>query len=325
MPDQPWECRKHDDRIARDADQAESVAVRYGSCNLESGTYDDRIADAMDDYEVMDPSGMTTWATEDVKFDTAVSEIALEVQRRLSLLGSAYPFQLEGNRLVYSRSRTLVYELCLAISLAPSLKESDYVRLPRIFEFVVRDVLLCFLGDGADGLRTGWPGDDLEPRPTKFRDLVKLLNEATGEFFWHPDPGLPSDPTHQDVKEEGVDVVVWKPIFDRRPGKMFFFCQCACGDDWVKKFNDIDPGLIKLTRWMKPVCWAAPLRLFAVPRHIPNDAYFGQVNREAGLTLDRARLTLTAEQEAHHLRLTEGITKECAPIIALVIKDFQAA
>src|SRR6266536_512203 len=149
MPDQPWENRKLDDRIAKDADQAESVAVRYGNCNLESGTYDDRIADALDDYDVPDPLGVPRWASEDIKFDSAVSEIAIEVQRREKLLGALYPFGLQGNELVYTRSQTLVYEFCLAVSLAPSLKEGEFVRLPRAFEFLVRDALLCFLGNGS--------------------------------------------------------------------------------------------------------------------------------------------------------------------------------
>src|SRR5689334_17078672 len=128
---QSWENRKQDDRTAKDADQAEFMAVRYGNCNLESGTFDDRVADALDDYDIPDPVGVTDWAANDIKFDSAVSDIALEIQRRSDLLGANYPFTVDGNQITYRQSRTLVYELCLAISLAPSLKEGEYVRLPR--------------------------------------------------------------------------------------------------------------------------------------------------------------------------------------------------
>ncbi len=324
MPEQAWEHRKHDDRIAKDADQAESVAVRYGTCNLESGTYDERIADAMDDYDVSDPVGIPRWALEDIKFESAVSEIATEIQRRSQLLGAMYPFSIRGNQLLYTQSKTLIYEFCLAVSLAPSHKEGDFVQLPRAFEVLVRDVLICFLGNGSEGYRTGWPGDKtFEERPTKFKDLIALLHDKTGEFFWNPDPGLPADPSHQDVKEEGVDVVCWKSLRDSRPGKLFLLCQCACGDDWVGKFNDIDPALAKINRWMKPVCWAWPMRVFTTPRHIPNDAYFAQVNREAGLTLDRIRLSLIAEQDGHVDFIQKSFTKRCPNLIALVIKDFK--
>src|SRR5882672_1801521 len=200
MPEQQWENRRHDDRIAKDADQAEFAAVRFETCNLEAGTFDDRVADAMDDYEVPQPKNTADWAKEDIKFDSAVSDIAAEIQRRKALLGATYPFTLNGNQLIYKSSSTLVYEFCLAVSLAPSLKEGEFVRLPRAFEFIVRDVLLCFLGKDAEGIRTGWPGDDYEERPTKFRDLIGLLHERTTEFFWSPDHGLPDDPSHQDVK-----------------------------------------------------------------------------------------------------------------------------
>jgi hypothetical protein len=184
--------------------------------------------------------------------------------------------------------------------------------------------LLCFLGAGSKGIRTGWPGDSFGARPTKFKDLIALLHQQTGEFFWSPDPGLPDDPTHQDVKEEGVDVVVWKAIPDERAGKLFLLCQCACGDDWVGKFNDIDPHLAKLSRWMKPVCWATPTRVFSTPHHIPNDAYFAQVNREAGLTWDRIRLTLIAENEDCPKLISRRLRKAYPKLIALVIKDFGA-
>lgn len=324
MPHQSWENRKHDDRIAKDADQAESIAVRYGSCNLEAGTFDDRVADALDDYEISDPLGVPRWASEDVKFDSAVSDIALEIQRRGRLLDRVYPFSLRGNQLAYKRSETLVYEFCLAVSLAPSLKEGDFTQLPRAFERLVRDILICFLGAGSEGVRTGWPGDDFDERPTKFKDVIGWLHKLTGEFHWNPDPGLPDDPAHQDVKEEGVDVVVWKKIPDDRPGKLFLLCQCACGDDWVGKFSDIDPPLAKLSRWMKPVCWAPPIRVFSTPRHIPNDAYFGQVNREAGLTWDRIRLTLIAETKDNQ-RFILASRGENSKLIAMVIKDFEAA
>lgn len=320
-----WETRKHDDRTAKDADQAEFLAVRYGSCHVESGTFDDRVADALDDYEVPDPIGVPYWAATDMKFDSAVSDIALEIQRRTDLMGAKYPFKMDGNHITYHQSRTLVYEFCLAVSLAPSLNEGEYVRLPRVFEYLVRDLLRCFLGDGSEGIRTGWPGNDYDERPTKFRDLIKVVHNRCGEFFWSPDPGLPADPSHQDVKDEGVDVIVWKPLLDDRPGKLFLLCQCACGDDWVTKFNDIDPALMKLGRWMKPVCWALPMRVFCLPRHIPNEPYFAQVNKDAGLTLDRARLTLLAEQDECQLRITEAIGTRCEEAISLVITGFTSA
>jgi hypothetical protein len=319
-----WEGRRQDERTAKDADQAELVAVKFGSCNLEAGTYDDRVADAMDDYEVSDPKGaLPRWANEDIQFESATGDIALEIQRRHRLLGTSYPFAVDGNRLLYNRSDTLVYEFCLAVSSAKSLNEGDFARLPVAFERLVRDVLICFLGPGAQGYRTGWPPDNLEPRPTKFKEVVAKLRELTGEWHWSPDVGLADDPSHLTTKDEGLDVVVWKQI-DSRGGKLFLLGQCACGGSYSTKFHDLDQHLTKLCKWVKPLSWAAPIRVFCIPRHIANDADFHQTNKEAGLTIDRARLTILAEQEAHRTFIKTNVKDPFPVLIGLVISGFQA-
>ncbi len=327
MPNTTWENRRLDERIAEDADQAEFVAIKYDSCNLEAGTFDDRIADALDDYEVRDPKEVAKWAAEDIKFDNATSEIAIEIQRRAELLGANYPFALNGNQLVYRRSDTLVYEFCLAVSESPSLKEDAYARLPVAFERLVRDVLICFLGPGAEGFRTGWPGDAHEDRPPRFKALITKLHESTGKCEWHwcPDAGLPNDPEPQDIKDEGLDVVVWKAIADKRGGRLFLLGQCACGGSYATKYYDIDQQFHKLSKWVKPLSWASPVRVFSTPRHIPNNDHFAQVNREAGLTIDGVRLTLIAEQADHRAFIKAQMKVPYADLIKLVITDPQAA
>ena len=323
MPVSEWQTRRHDDRIATDADQAEVVAVRYGSCNLEAGIFDDRIADALDDYEVEDPKGeVPRWASEDSKVESATSAVGLEVTRRGNLLGDRYPFILEGSRIAYRRTQTLVYELCLAISRARSLSQGDYARLPIAFERLVRDVLICFLGPGAQGFRTGWPGDAREGRPARFKELIGRVAELTGEWHWAPEHGLPDDPPPTDVKDEGLDVVVWKAIPDSRAGKLFLLGQCACGGAYETKFHDIDASFAKLKKWINPMSWAAPVRVFSTPRHIANEKHFEQVNKQAGFTLDRVRLTLLAEQDQHRDFIRMKMIDDYAELIALVIPDF---
>jgi len=68
------------------------------------------------------------------------------------------------------------------------------------------------------------------------------------------------------------------------------------------KFNDLTHD--GLGNWIKPTCSAQPARVFAIPFHVPNNAYFGQISRAAGLTLDRARIVSLAEkvENAHEVR-----------------------
>jgi hypothetical protein len=261
--------------------------------------------------------------------DNAVSDIGIEIRRRRHILNSAYPFQIEGNRLVYQPSRTLVYEFCLAVSQSPSLNEGAFAELPVAFERLARDVLVCFLGSGAEGVRTGWPPDEFDPRPPRLKQVISSLSrrmgESTGEWKWSPEAGLPDDPEPKDRKDEGLDFVVWKAFPDGRAGRVCLLGQCACGNDYPTKFNDIEADFRTLSRWVRPMSCAWPLRVFTTPRHIPNDIYFRTVNEDAGLTLDRSRITMIAESNSAREYVVGRAKKPYGDMIRLVIGGFEDA
>lgn len=318
-----WENRRKDDRVATNADQAEFAAILYGFANTEAGAFDDRVASALDDYELEDPRGTPRWARDDLALDSAVSDIGAEIRRRSQLLGEAYPFRVSGGRLEYRRSSTLVYEFCLAVSLSPSLNEGRLSCLPIIFERLARDAI-AFLGTGAKGCRTGWPPDEQDDRPARLKDVVNSLHAKTGEWIWSPEAGLADDPTPEHVKDEGVDFVVWKEVPDHRGGRLFLLGQCACGNHFAAKFHEIDAQFTRLSRWIRPISWAWPMRVFVIPRHVPNVEYFQQINKEAGLTFDRLRITLLAEAANESRWVTTENTRTYAEFIDDVVAGFAA-
>ena len=253
----------------------------------------------------------------------AVSDIANEIQRRQSLLGEAYPFTLDGNSIVYRQSFTLAYEFCLAVSQAPDgLSKRPYNRLPIAFERLARDAAVLFLGCGAKSYRTGWPSDKWEDRPTRFKDVIQVLHDRTGEWYWNPGPGRPGNLR---AKDEGLDFVAWKLMPDGRPGNLFLLGQCACGNDWASKFGDIDSSLHRLEDWIRPISAARPLRVFAVPHHIANQTEFYDANRRAGLTFDRARIALIAEKDGNREYVKDWMKDPYGELIRLVIKGFEVA
>ncbi|MBI3411732.1 MAG: hypothetical protein HY040_25660 [Planctomycetes bacterium] len=319
-----WEFRKADQRTAKDADQSEFLAVKFGSCALDEGVRDDRTADAMDDFGTLDAATDEPWAVEDSKADDAVGSIAVEIERRAQLMQDFYPFVKDGNALTYRPSRTLAYELCLAISNAPTLRDKPYNVLPPAFERLCRDVVGCFLGGGAGTMRTGWPIDGEDERTAKFKSVVDKMNHETKEWVWHPAPGMPPDPSHIDVKDLGIDFAVWKRLPDGRKGVLFLLGQCACGDDWTEKFDDLNIQKIE-ENWFRFFSVAAPMRLFCVPGHIPNATYFDEVNRSAGLTLDRARIVMLAESEPHRATISAGTPTPFSEFVKLVINGFEVA
>jgi hypothetical protein len=324
MPNAEWESRKADQRTAKNADQAEFLAVKFGSCALDEGIRDDRTADAMDDFGSLDVATDAPWAVEDSKVDDAVGGLADEIERRAALMGVTYPFQKDGNRLIYRRSKSLAYELCLAICNAHSIVEKPFNVLPPAFERLCRDVVMCFLGDGSQARRTGWPIDGEDERTSKFKSVVDKMHADTNEWVWNPGPGMPADPSHRDVKDLGIDFAVWKSIPDKRRGVLFLLGQCACGDDWTEKFSDLDIRTIE-DNWFRHFSVAAPLRLFCVPRHIPNTVYFDEVNRRAGLTLDRARIGMIAEINDNPAVISRGSESSIAKFVEFVVTGFEVA
>jgi hypothetical protein len=62
-----------------------------------------------------------------------------------------------------------------------------------------------------------------------------------------------------------------------------------------------------------------------VPHHIPNGTYFEEVNRDAGLTLDRARIVMIAEQEMNRHAVIAGAQPPLAELVKLVVDNFDVA
>lgn len=315
-----WEQRIPQLNAARDADQVEKRAIELGTVNIEEGIRDQLLAGAMDDFaQALEGS----WAEDDATIEDGTGQTANELSRRADILGEFYPFQLNGNHLAYSRSSTLIYEFCLAVSTASTITEGRFVRLPRAFERLCRDVASVYLGVGAEAYRTGYPADVGEGRPCRMKAVASELNAQTGEWVWQPRNGMPENPAPRDAKDLGMDVVAWKKFQDGRRGHLFLVGQCACGHtDWRGKFGQLDLGALD-RNWFRPLSLAGAHRFFAVPFHIPNTMHLEEITIAAGLTFDRCRITLIAESDPE--RISENTFDNYTNLIQLVIDGFEAA
>lgn len=275
-------------RASDNADQTEFEAIISGSTVLDAGIYDDRISDSMDDYQADDNINVKGRShRHDFAYDTAAGSLHEEILRRQNLLGAAYPFSLNGNNLSYVASENLIYEFFLSICSAPTITSNPYTGLPRVFERLSAEIVRCYMGAHTSVLHTGAPRDG----GTSFRQVMQQLSTASGEWTWQPQPDLPDEPADQDG---GVDFVAWKRALDNRfRGQLFLLCQCACGNDWNTKFNDLD--LERLEKWFHPPYLVKPVRAFATPMSLA-DGHLYEASRRAGLVFDRIRLTLIANQ-----------------------------
>jgi hypothetical protein len=312
-----WDQRGILFKPSTNADEAELNAIKRGITPIDIGVVDDIIAD---EHHSDLPEHGYTWKDEESALDMITGPVIQEIDRRIKLGGSSYPFIREGNALKYIRSKTLAYEFCLITTIQKNISSAPFNQLPILFELLVTEVAKCYLGGTAEGIRTGAPSHDPVERPKNFKKLFEKVNELTlGEFQWLPTVHLEDDESPSAPKDEGLDFIAWKPFGDFRNGQLFILGQCACGDDWETKFSDLQAE--KLERWINPVTYAKFLRAFSVPHHIPGHAIFNDVCRRAGITFDRLRISKISEENYDHFESKFGSKMQDA--IGLVVKPYQ--
>lgn len=293
-----WSQRRQLSIDANNADQAEVAAIIQNIAATSVSVLDERIAMPFDDEEddgVEDP--LAQQLERDEQIEGLMAGALEEIERREHWLEGCYPFELINGSLRYKGSKTGVYEYCLAISQAPNITARPYVDLIRYFEILAADIIRMFIGPGAGFLRTGAPSFPNINSAPNFQSAIERLHDLTEEWIWDPQEDAIGDLGA--VKDEGLDFVVWKKI-DSRKGSLFIIGQCACGNtDWHQKDQDIDGLLKKIGRWLRKISYVPPVRAFALPHPITANNIFSTLTDNAGLTLDRLRLTKIAEHTDH--------------------------
>lgn len=293
-----WSQRRQLSDSAINADQAEMVAIVQRVAATSVSILDERIAEHFDDEIENDEAGALEKQLErDEQLEGLMAGTLEEIERRAHWLGELYPFELSNGALRYKESATGVYEYCLAISQAPNITAYPYVDLIRYFEVLAADIVRAFIGPGACFLRTGAPSFPSLHSASGFKNSAARLYTLTGEWIWDPQEEAIGDLSS--VKDEGLDFVVWKRP-DSRKGSLFIIGQCACGTtDWHDKHQDIDGFAKKIGRWFRKVSYVPPVRAFALPHSISSNNVFSTLTDYAGLTMDRLRLTMIAEQRGN--------------------------
>jgi hypothetical protein len=298
-----WVEKQKNFDAAINADQAECQAMLDGLASIEAGLQDEKISGTIDDMIVQKGN---SWSERQAVVENLSGPLAEEIDRRVVLMKDAYPFEVIKGSLSYQPSKTGVYEYCLAAARNPKGAHEGRPRASAIFEWIARDVLTLHLGTGALGFRTGWPPYEFESRGVRAKQTLEALNAKTSEFRWAPEHNHPQDPEPKDLKDVGLDVVAWKPWPDGRLGQLFAIGQCACGkNDIGRKGQEL--SLERLKTWLRPVCYAPPLRCFLLAHHIPNTIELQDLSKEAGLVFDRARLVMLAESNPEAVKSREGI------------------
>ena len=200
---------------------------------------------------------------------------------RSKALARSYPFKLSETALARNEDalETTYYDclLLLSASVSSRLGNTSVDLSSLAFERVVCSGLARFFGEGSQVLRFGWPYEI--GRPEQFAEAIRWAAEKMrirlGAGYRQPRR-----------RDGGVDVIVWRPFPDSRPGFPIALVQCTIEEDIIAKSRDIDLGL-----WSSWLGFdVAPMPVLAVPGTVGRNEDWNEVALNAVL-LERLRLT----------------------------------
>jgi hypothetical protein len=185
---------------------------------------------------------------------STLSDLVLaQVERRRDVAPQRYPFTRDDVGIKRSVGiDPAVYEHILWLSISPAFRKlGDFRQADLLFDYLVLAALVTWIGRGGQGLRIAHPahGD----QPAGFRNnLERLANRMGLGVRDGPDP---------DLKDGGVDVVVWRRFLDSHAGFIIALCQATLQDKLRDKARDIEANSWR--RWL--AIDQDPIAIHAVP------------------------------------------------------------
>lgn len=217
--------------------------------------------------------------------DAAFTFAINRMRQRKDTLGKSYPFEFDIATIIRNPNwLTFAYTHFLLLSgsglVALEQGESSLSGPEQWFEDLSLESIVAWLGQGAMGLRFGWPSD--LGRPPEFPEAIRWLSEKMGIEL-----GTAYRPPIR--KDGGVDVIAWRPFGDNRLGFPIFLVQCTLQKDLVSKARDVDvqnwAGWLALDR--------PPTTVLTTPRIVPESTdRWSQLSRQT-LVFERIRLSHT--------------------------------
>jgi hypothetical protein len=170
-----------------------------------------------------------------------VSATFEELEYRAAKLGSAYPFSVDGSRLILERIDDnpvtqpghVVYLFCL---LASAIRETKLQPRTDVegAERSIADAFQICACLAAGGYVSGEVTSFGFPRSTG-NGFLPALRQAYERFGIGQVRAKIPDGLPESLKDGGIDVIAWRDHPDGMPGKIYLLGQCASGKNWRSK------------------------------------------------------------------------------------------
>jgi hypothetical protein len=240
-------------------------------------------------------------SVEDEILEDTASIAAGEIERRGEVLDGAYPFQMsvDGRFVVMNEEPECgvgysIYLFCLIVDHAKQSQIVPVELTPTLEEMrEARNLFQVCATLAAAGYCIG-PAFSLGfPRPDGSGFLKKIA-----EIWRYFKDGKPREKPlagSADVKDEGIDVVAWRPQRDSLPGTLYLLGQAASGHSWQGK-SVKDHITVFHHEWFEitPATQATPA-LF-VPEMLDEEDFLRRITRSHGQIFHRGRLPLDADR-----------------------------
>jgi hypothetical protein len=177
-------------------------------------------------------------AEDDTSDEDLVFSVQSEIEWRRKLIGADYPFQIDdkGQSMQLAADITdtgAAYLLCLFLSHAKDRTIISKRFAPKITN-KVRDLFQACATVAAGGFVQGTAISFGWPRPNK-TSFLKTLHRVYKLFGDGTPVKRPRPAASKAVKDDGIDVIAWRPSIDGLPGTQYLLGQVASGGDWVDK------------------------------------------------------------------------------------------
>lgn len=245
--------------------------------------------------------------------DNLLADATKVIRLRRNILNNRYPIVRGGQGFTRENNwpDSLPYSFMLFVSLNqvyPELRfgQGTANEPAELFENITANSIQNYLR--CNVIRIGAPRR--KPVPSKFPTAIDYLCNTIGELAHQ------RDLEDHNSGDDGVDLVGWQSFQDNRHSQAIIFAQCAIGENWREKRDEVS-----LELWRRHVDWhSSPLKGFAVPFHHDPGRAWRETATRSGIIFDRIRITKLVQPDQFDGGLTRKIETFCKKRIKQIDK-----